>query len=362
MKLGIVGLTNTGKTALFNALTHSRADTSSYLFGTVEPNLGKVAVPDSRLQWLSSYYSPKKTTPAYIEFVDIPGLVRGSSSGEGLGNKFLSHIRQVDAIVHVVRCFIDENVAHPDGSVDPARDIETVNLELIVADVEMLERRIEKANKAAKGDKKYAAEAELCGRLVDHLSEGLPARSFKCTDDELEIIRTSDLLTLKPVIYAANVGESYYSSPDDALSASVAAIATSEGAESLPVCAKLEQELDELDEDDKAMFLEELGITETGLTKFIQGSYSLLNLISFLTAGKDECRAWTIKKGTKAPKAAGKIHSDLERGFIRAEVVAFEDFKADGSMSAAKSAGHYRSEGKEYVVCDGDVMNILFNV
>ncbi len=363
MKLGIVGLPNVGKTCLFNAMTGQKADTSNYLFGTVGSNIGMVSVPDTRLDWLADHYNPKKKTPATIDFVDIAGLVRGASKGEGLGNKFLSNIRQVDALVHVVRCFDDENVAHADGSVDPARDIETINLELILSDMDIVERRRDRAVKNSKGDKKYLAEADLCQRLLDHLEMGQSARSFEFTDDEAELIKTSELLTLLPVIYVANLGEDAVSDPESSeYYQTVKAAADAEGAPCLPICALFEADIVELEPDDRQLFLDDMGITETGLDKLIRASYALMGLISFLTAGADECRAWTIRKGSKAPKAAGKIHSDLERGFIRAETVAFEDLKAAGSLSAAKTKGLLRSEGKEYVVQDGDVINILFNV
>lgn len=365
MKLGIVGLPNVGKTCLFNAMTGQKADTSNYLFGTVGSNVGMVQVPDTRLDWLAEVYKPKKKTPAVIDFVDIAGLVRGSSKGEGLGNKFLANIRQVDALVHVVRCFDDENVAHADGSVDPARDVETINLELILADMDIIERRRDRAAKNAKGgDKKYNVEADLCQRLLDHLEEGQPARSFEFSDAELELIKTSELLTLLPVIYVANLGEDDVADPESSeYFKIVKAAADAENAACLPICAKFEADIAELEPEDKEMFMEDMGITETGLDKLIRESYALMGLISFLTAGPDECRAWTLRKGLKAPKAAGKIHSDLERGFIRAETIAFEDFKAcEGSMTTAKSKGLLRSEGKEYVVQDGDIINILFNV
>ncbi|MBE6992938.1 MAG: redox-regulated ATPase YchF [Ruminococcaceae bacterium] len=363
MKLGIVGLPNVGKTCLFNAMTGQKADTSNYLFGTVGSNIGMVSVPDTRLDWLADHYQPKKKTPATIDFVDIAGLVRGASKGEGLGNKFLSNIRQVDALVHVVRCFDDENVAHADGSVDPARDIETINLELILSDMDIVERRRDRAVKNSKGDKKYLAEADLCQRLLDHLEMGQSARSFEFTDDEAELIKTSELLTLLPVIYVANLGEDAVSDPEGSeYYKIVKEAAEAEGAPCLPICALFEADIVELEEEDRQMFLEDMGITETGLDKLIRASYALMGLISFLTAGTDECRAWTIRKGSKAPKAAGKIHSDLERGFIRAETVAFEDLKEAGNLNAAKTKGLLRSEGKEYVVQDGDVINILFNV
>lgn len=321
-------------------------------------------MPDSRLDYLAEMYSPKKYTPAVIEFVDIAGLVRGASKGEGLGNKFLSNIRMTDAIVHVVRCFDDENVIHVDGSADPLRDIDTINIELVMADMEMAERRIEKAKKAAKGDKKYLHEAELFEQLLEHFDNGKPARNFDCSPEDAEIIATSEFLSLKPVIYAANMDEDAFSNglENNKYYNQVLEFAKREGSQVLPICAKTEQEIAELPDEDKSMFLEELGISESGLDRLIKCSYSLLGLISYLTAGTDEVRAWTITNGTKAPQAAGKIHSDFERGFIRAEVIAFDDLKACGSMSAAKEKGLVRSEGKEYVMKDGDIVLFRFNV
>lgn len=364
MKLGIVGLPNVGKSTLFNAITNAGAEAANYPFCTIEPNVGVVAVPDARLDYLAAMYNPKKVTPAVIEFVDIAGLVKGASKGEGLGNKFLENIRRTDAIVHVVRCFDDENVIHVEGSCDPLRDIDIIDLELIMADMEMVERRIEKAQKSAKaGDKKFKHEAEVFEALKAHLDEGKSARSFDCDEDDMALIRTSDLLTLKPVIYAANMDEGGISSlNDNDYYKAVCTRAEAEGAEVLPICAKTEQELTELDEEERAMFLEELGLSESGLDRLIKCSYSLLGLISFLTSGADECRAWTITKGTKAPQAAGKIHTDFERGFIRAEIVAFDDLKACGSMTAAREKGLIRSEGKDYVMHDGDVTLFRFNV
>ncbi len=363
MKLGIVGLPNVGKSTLFNAITNAGAQSANFPFCTIEPNVGMVTVPDSRLDFLAELYKPKKYTPAVIEFVDIAGLVKGASKGEGLGNKFLGDIRATDAIVHVVRCFDNDDIIHVEGSTDPKRDVEIIDLELILADMEMVDRRIDKAAKAAKGDKKYLHEVDVFKALREHLDGGHSARSFECDKDDAEIIASADLLTLKPIIYAANMDEDGVADyANNGYYKTVAAIAAEEGAQVLPICAKVEEEMAELDEEDKAMFLEELGMSESGLDRIIKCSYDLLGLISFLTCGSDECRAWTIKKGTKAPQAAGKIHSDFERGFIRAEIVAFDDLKACGSMAAAKEKGLMRSEGKEYVMHDGDVTLFRFNV
>ena len=363
MKLGIVGLPNVGKSTLFNAITNAGAASANFPFCTIEPNVGMVTVPDKRLDYLAELYQPKKFTPAVIEFVDIAGLVKGASRGEGLGNKFLGNIRATDAIIHVVRCFDDDNVIHVEGSTDPKRDIEIIDLELIMADMEMVERRIEKATKAAKGDKKFQHEADVFKALLEHLNEGKSARSFDCDPDDAELIASSDLLTIKPIIYAANMDEDGVANyQDNPYFQTVAAIAAAENAQVLPICAKVEEEMAELEPEDKLMFLKELGLEESGLDRMIKCSYALLGLISFLTCGSDECRAWTIRRGTKAPQAAGKIHSDFERGFIRAEIVAFEDLKSCGSMNAAKEKGLVRSEGKDYVMQDGDVTLFRFNV
>lgn len=364
MKLGMVGLPNVGKSTLFNAITNAGAQSANYPFCTIEPNIGSVAVPDSRLDWLADLYNPQKFTPATLEFVDIAGLVKGASKGEGLGNKFLSHIREVDAIVHVVRCFEDDEIIHVDGSVDPIRDIETIDLELIFSDIEILARRIDKTAKLMKGDKKYQGEYDLLCRLKDHLENGKPARSFDCTEDELEIISTVALLSLKPVIYAANMSEDDFIGhiENNEHYKTLMMRAEEEKASVLPVCAKLEEEISSMDDEEKAMFLEELHLEESGLNRIIKTGYKTLGLISFLTAGEPEVRAWTITNGTKAPGAAGKIHSDFEKGFIRAEVVAFDDLKECGNMVAAKEKGLVRSEGKDYVMKDGDICLFRFNV
>ena len=365
MKLGIVGLPNVGKSTLFNSLTKAGAESANYPFCTIDPNVGVVAVPDERLKLLGDLYASKKVTPAVIEFVDIAGLVKGASKGEGLGNQFLANIREVDAIVHVVRCFEDTNVIHVDGSVDPIRDIETINLELIFSDVEILERRVAKAGRAANNDKKIAKEVECLKRLIAHLEDGKLAKSFEILDeDEEEWVASYNLLTAKPVIFAANVSEDDLA--DDGASnehvKKVREFAKNEGSEVFVICAQIEQEIAELDDEEKAMFLEDLGLKESGLQKMIKASYHLLGLISYLTSGEDETRAWTITNGTKAPQAAGKIHTDFERGFIRAEVVNYKDLLECGSLASAREKGLVGLEGKDYVVKDGDVILFRFNV
>ena len=366
MKLGIVGLPNVGKSTLFNSLTKAGAESANYPFCTIDPNVGVVTVPDERLDVLGKMYNTKKIVPAAIEFVDIAGLVKGASKGEGLGNQFLANIREVDAIVHVVRCFEDGNIVHVDGSIDPLRDIETINLELIFSDLEILERRIAKTTKVARNDKSAAKELDLLEKIKTHLEDGKMAKSFTDIDNEDEEawLNSYNLLTYKPVIFAANVVEDDLAD-DGASNEGVAAVreyAKNENCEVFVVCAQIEQEIAELDDDEKKMFLEDLGLSESGLEKLIKASYSLLGLISYLTAGEPECRAWTIKKNTKAPQAAGKIHSDFERGFIRAEIVSYDDLMACGTYTAAKDKGLVRLEGKEYVVQDGDIIHFRFNV
>ncbi len=364
MKLGMVGLPNVGKSTLFNAITNAGAQSANYPFCTIEPNVGTVAVPDKRMEVLAEIYGPERLVPATIEFVDIAGLVKGASKGEGLGNKFLSNIREVDAIIHVVRCFENGDIIHVDGKIGPARDIETINLELIFSDIDIVDRRIDKAVKLGKGDKKYLAEAEFLRELKAHLEDGKSARSFDVPEVWADVYAELPLLSAKPVIYAANVNEECFKEglDDNDYYKEVAAIAAEENSEVLPICARFEEEITDMTMEEKIMFLEEIGLEQSGLDRLITASYRLLGLISYLTAGKQEVRAWTIMEGTKAPQAAGKIHSDFEKGFIRAEVVAYDDIVACGSPVVAREKGLIRSEGKEYVVKDGDVIVFRFNV
>lgn len=363
MKLGVIGLPNVGKSTLFNAITKAGAESANYPFCTIEPNVGVVAVPDERLDRLAALYDSKKVTPTSLEFVDIAGLVKGASKGEGLGNKFLSHIREVDALVHVVRCFEDANITHVDGNVDPARDMDTINLELILADLEMLERRLVRVKNAAKcGDKKLVHEADVCERLIQHLENNAPARSFACDEEEKALLSSFFLLTTKPVIYAANIAETDIEKGGNRYVDALKEKAQQEHAEVITLCARAEEELSALPPDERDLFADEMGISESGLHQLIKACYRLLGLISYLTAGEKETRAWTIEKGTKAPQAAGKIHSDFEKGFIRAEIVNWEVLLECGSFNAAKEKGKVRSEGKEYIVQDGDVVLFRFNV
>ena len=363
MKIGIVGLPNVGKSTLFNSITKAGAECANYPFCTIEPNIGVVAVPDERIDKLAEMYKPQKVTKAVVEFVDIAGLVKGASKGEGLGNKFLSHIREVDAICQVVRCFEDSNVIHVDGNVNPLRDIETINLELIFADMETIEKRLEKAKKNLKADKKYQTEIDLLEKIKESLEKGIPARAIDYNEDEQEMLKDMFLLTAKPIIYIANISEDQIENAEnEPMVKEVKEYASKEHAEVIPLCVKVEEELSGLEEQDKKEMLEALGLEESGLDKLIKKSYDLLGLMSFITAGEPEVRAWTIKKGTKAPKAAGKIHSDIERGFIKAEIVSYDDLIREGSMLSAKEKGLVRQEGKDYIMQDGDIVLFKFNV
>lgn len=364
MKLGIVGLPNVGKSTLFNAITKAGAEAANYPFCTIEPNIGVVTVPDERLKVLHEMYQSKKTIYTTIEFCDIAGLVKGASKGEGLGNKFLGHIREVEAIVHVVRCFQNDNIVHVDGKIDPLSDIDTINTELLLSDMEILERRIQKSTKAAKADKQMQGEVDLLNRIYSWLGDGKNARAMELDEDEAAFVKSLDLLSYKPIIYVANVSDEDLALGSDNESVKkVKELASQEGAEVVVICAEIEAEVAELEDEERALFLEELGIQESGLDQLIKASYSLLDLISFLTAGEPEVRAWTIKRGTKAPGAAGRIHSDFEKGFIRAETIAYDKLiECGGNLATAKEKGLIRSEGKEYVVKDGDVMHFLFNV